>query len=81
MKNQFTFYRSFWEVIEKLPTNKEKLQTFEILCQYGLEGKEPDLKAVKPTAAAIYCIAKPIMDTAPQRAEKLRNGNKVSPIP
>ena len=35
-RKQFTFYRSFWETIQNLPTNKEKLQAFEMLCDYAL---------------------------------------------
>jgi hypothetical protein len=35
-RKQFTFYRSFWESIEKLPTNKEKLQAYQLICDYAL---------------------------------------------
>ena len=32
-RKQYTFYRSFWEVIQKLPTKSEKLQAFEVLSE------------------------------------------------
>ena len=80
-RNQFTFYRSFWETIENLPTNKEKLQAYQVICGYGLDGIEPDLKTKKPTAATVFQIAKPILQTAHQRAEKMRTVNNVSKIP
>ena len=70
-RNQFTFYRSFWESIEKLETNKEKLQAYQLLCSYALEKTQPDLSAVKPCAATVFRIAKPVLDTAYKRAEKI----------
>ncbi len=70
-RNQFTFYRSFWENIERLQTNKEKLQAYQLLCSYAFEKYEPDLDAVKPCAATVFRIAKPVLDTAHSRAEKL----------
>ena len=79
-RKQFTFYRSFWESIENLPTNKEKLQAFEILCGYALDKIQPDLKTVKPSAATIFQIAKPILDGAHKRAKKLATEKHLSTI-
>lgn len=76
-RKQFTFYRSFYEGIEKLPTNKEKLQAFELLCDYALNRTMPDLDAQKPTVATVFRFAQPILDTAHKRAENasaLHNG-------
>lgn len=52
MRNQFTFYRSYWECAEKFQTNKEKLEFFQMLCAYALDETEPDLDAKKPAIAA-----------------------------
>ena len=68
-RKQFTFYRSFYESIENLKTNKEKLQAYQILCRYALDKTEPDLNAVKPCAATVFHIARPILDTAHHRAQ------------
>lgn len=78
VRKQFTFYRSFWETIENLPTNKEKLQAYQILCDYALNQNEPRLSAVKPCAATVFQIAKPILERAHQRAEKLMTENNLS---
>ena len=67
-RKQFTFYRSFWESIEKLPTNKEKLQAYQLICSFALNGGEPDLNEKKPTAATVFRIARPILETAHKRA-------------
>ena len=80
-RKQFTFYRSFFENIEKLPTNKEKLQTFILICDYALNGNEPDLSTQKPCAAAVFRAVRPVLETAHKRAEKFATDNKLSPIP
>ena len=68
-RKQFTFYRSFWETIENLQTNKEKLQAYQMLCDYALNQTEPDLKTKKPTAAVVFQISRPILDRALSRAK------------
>ena len=67
-RNQFTFYRSFWESIEKLPTNKEKLQAYQLICHFAITGEEPELNGIKLTAATVFRIAKPILETAYKRS-------------
>ena len=71
-RNQFTFYHSFYESIEKLKTNKEKLQAYQLLCQYALEHEEPDLDAVKHGAATVFLLTRPVLDTAHKRAEQAK---------
>lgn len=80
-RKQFTFYRSFWEAIENLPTNKEKLQAYQILCDYALNQNEPDLNGKKPSAATVFQIAKPILQRAHERAQKMFTANELSQMP
>ena len=77
-RKQFTFYRSFWEAIENLPTNKEKLQAYQMLCAYGLNQEEPQISAVKPSAATVFQISKPILERAHERAQKMLTVNEVA---
>ena len=77
-RKQFTFYRSYWEAIENLQTNKEKLQAYQILCSYALEQKEPDLSATKPSAATVFQLARPILERAHERADKMLTVNELS---
>lgn len=79
-RKQFTFYRSFWEAIENLPTNKEKLQAYQILCDYALNQNEPELKAVKPSAATVFQLAKPVLERAHERAQKMLTENTLEQI-
>ncbi len=80
-RNQFTFYRSFWESIENLPTNKEKLQAFQMLCDFALNQTEPELREKKPSAVTVFQMARPILERAHERAKKMRTVNELSNIP
>ena len=80
-RKQFTFYRSFAEVIKNLPTKSEKLQAYEMLIDYGLDQNEPDLEALKPSVATIFRLVQPVMDTAHKRASMLQTANKLQQFP
>ena len=77
-RKQFTFYRSFWEAIESLPTNKEKLQAYQILCAYALDQEEPRLSEIKPSAATVFQMAKPILKRAHERSKKAVIANQLA---
>ena len=81
MRKQFTFYNSFWEVAKNIPTKKEKLQFFEMLCQYALEEAEPDLSTKGPCAATGFRIARPILERAHQRSKAALCANSLSKLP
>ena len=74
IRNQFTFYKSFYETIESLSTNKAKLQAYQALCAYSLYGAEPELHAIKSDAATVFRIARPVLDAARQKAEAGQKG-------
>ena len=77
MRNQFTFYRSFWECAKKLQTNKEKLEFFQILCAYALDETEPDLDGKKPAIATVFCAIRPILERAHKRSKGTRTENNL----
>ena len=70
MRKQFTFYRSFWETAEKFQTKKEKVEFFEMLCQYALYEIEPDLSAKKPSVATVFCAIRPTLEQAHKQSKK-----------
>ena len=77
-RNQFTFYRSFYESIESLRTDKEKLQAYQAICQYAIYEKLPEAEGTKPSTWAVFSISKPILDTARRRSRNLKSGNNLS---
>ena len=52
-------------------TDKEKLQSYQMLCAFALDGIEPDLSTKKPSAATVFQLARPILDRAHDRANKM----------
>ena len=79
-RKQFTFYRSFWEAIGKLTTNKEKLQAYEAICAYALDGTEPDEKTIKPAAATVFCVTRPVLETARKRSRSVTSAYKLPKV-
>ena len=67
-RKQFTFYRSFYESIQNLKTTKEKLQAYDMICRYALDGELPDKKEAKSTILAIFTVCQPILNRSRQRA-------------
>ena len=67
-RKQFTFYRSFYESIQCLKTNKEKLQAYDVLCRYALDGKIPEETEIKDGVLAIFSMSRPILNRARQRS-------------
>ena len=78
-RNQFTFYRSFFDSIEKLPTKSAKLQAYRAICQYALYEEPPQSNDINTSAAAVFSIAQPILDTARKRSRTLTTDNNLSP--
>ena len=68
-RNQFTFYRSFYETIEKLPTNSAKLQAYRTLCQYALYEDPLAPEELKPMVQAVFSVMQPVLDTAWKRSQ------------
>ncbi len=79
-RKQFTFYRSFWETAKNLPTNKDKLQFFEMLCDYALDEIEPDLNTKKSSASTGFRAIKPTLERAHRRSKAILTANNPSPI-
>ena len=56
-RDSFIFYRSFYEAIKELP-DKEKIEVFNAICEYTLNGKEIETKGI---SRAMWCVIKPIL--------------------
>ena len=67
-RKQFTFYSSFYESIQCLKTNKEKLQAYDLLCRYALYGEMPDETEIKDGVLAIFSMSRPILNRARTRS-------------
>jgi hypothetical protein len=72
MRDSVVFYRSFMEAIECL-SDQDQLEAFRAIVKYGLNGEEPEGKGV---AAAIFMIAKPLIDRNVKRYEAGKTGGR-----
>lgn len=75
-REQFTFYRSFWEAAKALPV-KERGLLLGAVCDYALNETEPGHE-LKGPALAIYTIIKPILDSGRAKATNRKNKTKTN---
>ncbi|MCC8071784.1 MAG: DUF6291 domain-containing protein [Bacteroidales bacterium] len=43
VRDNFCFYRSFYETIEEIPQPEERAMAYKLVCEYSLNGTAPDL--------------------------------------
>lgn len=70
-RGQFTFYRSFWEAISRLP-KKDKLPVLEAVISYALDGASPS--GLSNTQSACFLLMKPNLDSARKKAANGKQG-------
>lgn len=68
-RDSILFYRSFYESLKELP-RKQRLEAYEVIFEYGLNGVEPDGEGV---ISAIFALIKPQVDANNRR---FINGSK-----
>lgn len=71
-RQQFTFYRSFYEALKNLPS-RDRLAVYDAVCAYALDGTEP---AVTGVAATVFTLIRPVLDTGRKRARTGKQGGK-----
>ena len=76
MRDSFIFYRSFYEALAEL-SHQQQTKVVMALCEYALNGKEPDLKG---SALAIFKLIRPQVDANNKKYENGKKGGRpVSP--
>lgn len=68
-REQFTFYRSYYEAIKVLP-QKEQIQVLLSLCAYALDETEPSLSGV---SLSVFTLMRPTVDRGRKKAENRLN--------
>ena len=70
-RQQFTFYRSFWEAFKGLP-KKDRFPILEAIIEYALDEKPPS--GLNQTQSAFFSLVKPTLDASRKRAESGKQG-------
>lgn len=69
-REQFTFYRSFWESLKELP-KKDQLPFVFAICSYVFE---EETKPITGAAKSAFVLVKPILDKASKKAASGKQG-------
>lgn len=75
-RSQFTFYESFYRAISFLDDDSAARAAYEAICQYALYGTEPDVENMPRTAASIFLLSKPNLDSSRRKAESGKVGGE-----
>jgi len=65
-RGQFTFYRSYLELLEPLP-KKAQLPTLLAICRYALDGTEPELTGAP---LSLFLSVRPNLDRSRKKASQ-----------
>lgn len=79
MREQFTFYKSFYRAASRIKDPMARLTFYDTVCTYALESKEPDLDSVPDSVALAFELLQPVLDKARSKAESGAKGGKQSP--
>lgn len=73
-RDQFTFYRSYYEAIKTLPA-KELKTALVAICAYALDEEMPTLSGI---ANSVFALIRPTLDTGRKKAENRVNKSERS---
>lgn len=75
-RKQFTFYGSFFQAISKIKKKADRAEAYDALCAYALYGTEPDLSQMSDSAAVVFMLAKPNLDSSRRKATNGKRGGE-----
>lgn len=73
-RNQFTFYKSIFEAVSRIKKKADRADAYDIICAYGLLGKEPDLEAFSDAVAIAFISCKPNLAASRKKAAGGKKG-------
>ncbi len=81
-RESFAFYRSFMDAIELLPTHVLKARAYKVICEYGLNGIEPqENENVDFVVKIIFKQAKPQIDKSIKRYDNCVENGRLGGAP
>lgn len=72
-RNQFTFYRSYYDAIAALP-KKEQAAIILAVCDYALYEREPE--KLSPVGKTCFALIRPTLDSGRRKAASGKQGGK-----
>lgn len=74
MRGQFTFYASIFVSARRIRNKAARADFYDAICNYALNGTEPDLDKLSDAAAIGFISAKPNLDASRKKAESGKAG-------
>ena len=74
VRNQFTFYRSFFEAVFKIKSKAAKAEAYDAICKYALFNDAPDVDKMSDAAAIAFMLIKPNLDASRRKAKSGKSG-------
>lgn len=74
-REQFTFYRSYYEAVRTLP-KREQTAVLLAVCAYALDEDVPALSGV---ALSVFTLIRPTLDSGRRKAMNRENKTKTNP--
>lgn len=71
-RNQFTFYRSYYEALKNLP-QKDQTKVLMAVCAYALDDEPPTLSGVP---LSVFTLIRPTLDTGRNKSLNRKNKTK-----
>lgn len=72
-RKQFTFYRSYWEALKRLP-KKDRLPALDAIIIYAIYGSEPEW--LPPAAETAFILIKPTLDSGRKKSDSGKRGGE-----
>lgn len=76
MRNQFTFYHSFFKAISRIKKKADRADAYDAICKYALIGEEPDLDTLPDAAAIAFDLIRPTLDASRRKSESGKKGGE-----
>lgn len=73
-RKQFTFYESYYSAIKRIRNKAAQRDAFVVLCEYALNGEEPDLDKLPDSVAIAFELVRPTLDSSRRKAESGKKG-------
>lgn len=74
MRQQFTFYESFFKAICRIKKKADRADAYDIICNYALNQIEPDLESVSDSVAIVFDLLRPVLEKANAKAKSGEKG-------
>jgi len=75
-RKQFTFYHSFREALAMLKDPLERVQAYDMIADYALDGIEPQLDKLSDIVQVVFMLVKPTLDSSKRKAMSGRKGGQ-----